>query len=160
MALTSSLRATLGLSASSGQGLWLGVAVIDSGIAPLKDFGSRITAFYDFTAGDVATSPRDDYGHGTHIAGLIAGDGNSGNAYVGVAPGARLIGLKVLDSQGTGSTSDVIRALDFARVNKAALGIDVINLSLGHPIYESAATDPLVQAVERARRHRGGGLGR
>ena len=98
----------------------------------------------------MATSRSDAYGHGTHIAGLIAGSGSSGGSYLGVAPGARLIGLRVLDGTGQGRTSDVIRAIDFATASKAALGIDVINLSLGHPIYESAATDPMVQAVERA----------
>jgi subtilisin family serine protease len=56
----------------------------------------------------------------------------------------------VLDAQGGGFSGDVIAAIDFATNNKVALGIDVMNLSLGHPIYESAATDPLVQAVERA----------
>ena len=145
-----SLRATLGLNATSGQGTGLGVAVIDSGIAPVADVGARITAFYDFTRGDIATVPQDEYGHGTHVAGLIAGNGASGSQYQGIAPNVRLIGLKVLDAVGQGRTSDVIRAIDFARTHKAALGIDVINLSLGHPIYEPAATDPLVQAVERA----------
>ena len=67
-----------------------------------------------------------------------------------MAPGARLIHLKALDENGEGFTSTVVAALKFAVVNKAALGIDVINLSLGHPIYEPAATDPLVQAVEEA----------
>ena len=91
------------------------------------------------------------YGHGTHIAGLIAGSGaNSNGKYIGMATAARSIGLKVLDAKGSGFTSDVIAAIDFATNNKAALGIDVINLSLGHPIYEPAATDPMVQAVERA----------
>src|SRR5207302_5038314 len=60
--------------------------------------------------------------------------------------------LKVLDKTGAGLTSDVIRAVDFAVANKTTLGIDIINLSLGHPIYEPAASDPLVQAVERASR--------
>ena len=73
-------------------------------------------------------------------------------SYVGVAPTARLIGLKVLDGQGQGTTDNVIRAIEFAIVNKTALDIKIINLSLGHPIFESAATDPLVQAVEHASR--------
>ena len=60
--------------------------------------------------------------------------------------------LKVLDKNGAGYTSDVIRAIDFAVANKSRLGINLINLSLGHPIAEPAATDPLVQAVERASR--------
>ena len=125
----------------------VGVAVIDSGIQSGVDFGSRITAFYDFTRGDIrVVAPSDEYGHGTHVAGLAAG------SYVGAAPTARLIGLKVLDGQGRGTTDNVIRAIEFAIVNKAALDIDIINLSLGHPIFESAATDPLVQAVEHASR--------
>ena len=125
----------------------IGVAVIDSGIAPGLDFGTRITAFYDFTQGDIrVATPSDAYGHGTHVAGLAAG------GYVGVAPAARLVGLRVLDAQGQGTTDNVIRAIEFAIANKDVLNIDVINLSLGHPIFESAATDPLVQAVEHASR--------
>jgi serine protease AprX len=148
------LRKTLGLKATDvGRGV--GVAIIDSGIAPTPDLAGRISAFYDFT-GDgapVATAPNDGYGHGTHIAGLIAGSGKSSNGkYVGVATAARVIGLKVLNAQGGGFSSDVLEALEFATENKAALGIDVVNMSLGHPIYEPSATDPLVQAVERATR--------
>ena len=133
----------------------IGIAIIDSGIAPVADLASRITAFYDFTNGQdaVAEAPNDAYGHGTHVAGLAAGNGSRSNGqYGGVAPNARLIGLKVLTSTGAGSTSDVIAAIEFATANRAALGIDVINLSVGHPPYESAATDPLVQAVEAASR--------
>ena len=148
------LRETLGLNATSPTGSHVGVAVIDSGIAPSAEFGLRITAFFDFTRGGAWTRPYDDYGHGTHVAGLIAGNGSlSGGQYQGVAPGARLIGLKVLDSQGAGYASDIISALEFAIRNKALLGIDVINMSLGHPIYESAATDPLVLAVNQAVAH-------
>jgi serine protease AprX len=123
----------------------VGVAVIDSGIEPGLNFGSRITAFYDFTQGDIRpTAPSDEYGHGTHVAGLIAG------AYVGVAPTARLVGLKVLDAQGRGTTDNVIRAIEFAIAAKDVLNIQIVNLSLGHPVFEPAATDPLVQAVEHA----------
>jgi serine protease AprX len=94
-------------------------------------------------------TPSDDYGHGTHIAGLIAGNGRlSWGKYAGIAPGARLYSLKVLDANGEGYTSDVIEAIDFAAEHPEY--IQIINLSLGHPVYESSATDPLVQAVERA----------
>jgi serine protease AprX len=145
-----SLRSTLGIqTADTGDGV--GVAIIDSGIAPSNDLQGRIAAFYDFTQGGVATQPYDDYGHGTHIAGLIAGNGQQSKVrYVGVASSARLIGLKVLDSNGSGYSSDVIAAIEFAIANRVNLGIDIINLSLGHPIYESVATDPMVRAVERA----------
>jgi serine protease AprX len=128
------------------------VAIIDSGIALNADFDTRIVAQYLFWKGrQYLTVPYDDYGHGTHVAGLIASSGaSSNNKYAGIAPGAKLLSLKVLDGKGTGKTADVINAIAFAIANKARFGINVINLSLGHPIYESAATDPLVQAVEAA----------
>ena len=128
------------------------VALIDSGIYPSSAFDGRIKAFYDFTAGmTIAKAPFDDYGHGTHVAGLIGGlQGAAEIEYAGVAPSVQFVGLKVLDSTGGGRTSDVIRAIEFAIANKRRFGIDIINLSLGHPIFEPAATDPLVQAVEKA----------
>ena len=146
--LTKTFLATMAVTPSidnSTGGSGIGVAVIDSGIGPGTDFDSRITAFYDFTRGDIrAVAPLDPFGHGTHVAGLI------GSEFVGLAPNARLIGLRVLNERGEGSTDDVVRAIEFAIINKNLLGIHILNLSLGHPIYESAATDPLVQAVEHA----------
>ena len=147
------LRSTLGISSNSTlSGRGIGVAVIDSGISPLPEFGSRIRAFYDFTRGGISTRAYDDYGHGTHVAGLIAGGvaGGADLSNVGVAPKVSLIGLKVLDGKGAGYTSDVIRAIEFAITNRYMLGIDIINLSLGHVPYESAKTDPLVRAVDKA----------
>jgi serine protease AprX len=146
------LRATLGLEdAWTGRGVT--VAVIDSGLEMSSEFQGRVKAFYDFTGGRTqATSPFDDYGHGTHVASTIAGSGglSSNRTYRGLAPNVQLVVLKVLDAEGAGFTSDVVRAIDFAVANRSKFGIDIINLSLGHPIYEPAATDPLVQAVERA----------
>jgi serine protease AprX len=144
------LRGALGYRSSNWDGNNVGVAVIDSGIALGSE--GNVTAFYDFTNGYAQSrSPIDGYGHGSHVAGLIASSGSrSAGYYQGVAPGARLIGLRVLNSVGQGLTSNVIMAIEFATANKAALGIDVINLSLGHPIYEAAANDPLVLAVESA----------
>ena len=79
-------------------GSGIGVAVIDSGIAPLPAFEDRITAFYDFTGGGVvATAPNDGYGHGTHVAGLIGGNDP---LFPGVAVDVNLIGLKVLERVG------------------------------------------------------------
>ena len=147
------LRGTLGLPVQSPGGSRVGVAVIDSGVEPGPEFGDRIVAFYDFTQGGIARPASDAYGHGTHVAGLIAGDGRqSQKRYRGLAPRARLIVLKVLDGNGQGLTSDVISAIEYATEHKDRLGIEIINLSLGHPIYEPAETDPLVQAVEAAAR--------
>lgn len=149
----STLRGTLGLPVLSPSGYGVGVAVIDSGLEDGPEFAGRVAGFYDFTTdgGESTTLPSDGYGHGTHVAGLIAGNGSqSEQRYRGVAPKARLFVMKVLDENGAGYTSDVIDAIEFATRNKSRLGIDVINLSLGHPILEPAASDPLVQAVEAA----------
>jgi serine protease AprX len=126
------------------------VAVIDSGL--LQDGGgtSRIKTTRDFTGGSTnpnAISPVDGYGHGTHVAGLAGGEKAEAK---GVAPGVAYVSLRVLNSLGAGSTSHVISALEWAVTKKAVYDIDIINLSLGHPIYEPAATDPLEQAVEAA----------
>ena len=134
-------------------GSTLTIAVIDSGIAPTADFTGRIIGTYDFTNGQggVLKAASDEYGHGTHVAGLAGSSGAISNGvYAGVAPGVRLLSLRVLDKKGAGKTSDVIAALEFAVANRARFDIRIINLSLGHPIYESAATDPLVRAVEAA----------
>ena len=128
------------------------MAVIDSGIAPhIYLGGSRLVAFVDFVNG--RTTPYDDYGHGTHVAGIIAGSGAASSTqvspYTGVAPGTNLVALKVLDGRGTGRTSDVIAAFEWVLANAAAYNIKVVNVSLGHPIYEPASLDPLVQLVEQ-----------
>jgi len=153
---SATLRETLGLpriatsttlTGSSG----VGVAIIDSGIAPGSDFTGRITGFWDFTRGGIPVEPFDDYGHGTHVAGLIGSSGAASNyEFQGIAPEVRLVGLKVLDARGQGQTSDVIRAIEFVVANKSKLNVQIINLSLGHPILAPAAHDPLVLAVERA----------
>ena len=141
------LRNTLGENEAS-KGAGIGVAVIDSGIAPLAAFNGRLTASYDVRSGiAIPTLAGDEYGHGTHVAGLIgANDSN----YMGVAPSVTFVSLKVLDKNGKGTTSSVIAALEFAVANRQRFNIQVVNLSLGHPILSPAAADPLVQAVESA----------
>jgi serine protease AprX len=144
-------------------GAGIGVAVIDSGITTWHDdltyTGSnsavrvqgnqRVTAFVDFVNG--ATSTYDDYGHGTHVAGIIGGNGyDSFGSRAGIAPGAHLIGLKVLDNQGRGVISDVIAALEYAVANRTAQNIRVINLSVGASVTTSYNVDPLALAAKRA----------
>lgn len=128
------------------------VAVIDSGIYPHPDLttpNNRIAAFKDFI--NKKTAPYDDYGHGTHVAGIIAGNGGKSNGlYKGVAPEANLVGVKVLDSTGTGRTSDVIAGIQWVTQNKDAYNVKVINLSLGATAKESYTTDPLSKASEAA----------
>jgi serine protease AprX len=135
-------------------GSGVGVAVIDSGVAAAHDdllgaAGQRVDRFVDFVNGN--TAAYDDYGHGTHVAGIIAGNGfDSSGARSGVAPGARLTVLKVLDGAGSGRISDVIAAIDYVVENRDALNIRVINLSVATGVYESYNTDPLTLAAQRA----------
>jgi serine protease AprX len=162
----STLRTTLGLTPGGQANLGAGVngssvtiAIIDSGIVPSSDFGNRIKGFYDFTHlnsdGTPSTpAPYDDLGHGTHVAGLIASAGAPPSyMFQGVAPNASLVVAKVLDNQGASTTSTVIAAIEFVVRNQSTLGVQVINLSLGHPVTAPAKFDPLVQAIESAVRH-------
>ena len=137
-------------------GAGVGVAVIDSGITPWHDDltvangeGQRITAFVDFVNGK--TAKYDDWGHGTHVAGIIAGNGyDSTGAREAIAPKANIISLKALDGEGKGRISYIIAALDWAVANKAQYNIRVINMSLGAGVFESYNTDPLTLAAKRA----------
>ncbi len=145
---SATLRGSLGIQWTGLTGAGIGVAIVDSGIdGSAAEFTDRISAFYDFTNGGRRATPTDDYGHGTHIAGLI---GASSSLFSGIAPKVHFVGVKVLDAKGQGLTSHLVAALDFLVANKRRLDVQIINLSLGHPILEPAATDPLVQAVERA----------
>ena len=128
-------------------GSGIGIAIIDSGIAPLADFGSRIVYSTSFNG----LSPTDDFGHGTHVAGIAASNGqNSNGKYKGIAPNANIINLRVLDSNGVGTDSGVIAAINQAIALKSTYNIRVINISLGRPVQESYTLDPLCQAVEQA----------
>ncbi|MGQ0735332.1 MAG: S8 family serine peptidase [Acidobacteriota bacterium] len=134
-----------------GSGNRLTVAVIDSGVRPHTDLpASRIREFVDFVNG--ASRPYDDFGHGTHVAGVLAGSGaaslKTSTPFVGTAPEVDIVALKVLDGKGAGRTSDVIAALEWVAAHHTTYNIRVVNLSLGHPVFEPAATDPMVQAAE------------
>ena len=132
-------------------GTGVGVAIIDSGVASFHDDlgAGRVTRFVDFV--NFQSAAYDDYGHGTHVAGIIAGDGHdSEGRRRGIAPGATLLVEKVLDASGQGYISNVIAAIDYAIANKDALNIRVINLSVSAGVYESYTTDPLTLAAKRA----------
>jgi subtilisin family serine protease len=130
----------------------IAVAIIDSGIQPHPDLPlSRIRAFEDFVGG--SATPVDGCGHGTHVAGIIAGNGrSSGGVYAGIAPTVDIVALRVLGDDCSGNASDVIDALEWIGRNHELYRIKIVNLSLGHAVLESIFTDPLVQAVERLAR--------
>jgi|KBSSwiStaDraftv2_1062776.scaffolds.fasta_scaffold82433_2 serine protease AprX len=136
-------------------GTGIGVAVIDSGTASHDDLldpatgETRVDAFVDFVNG--RQDLYDDYGHGTHVAGIVAGNGfDSGGARTGIAPAAHIVSLKTLDADGRGRVSDVIAALDYAVHHRNALNIRVINMSIASAVYESYETDPLTVAARKA----------
>lgn len=140
-------------------GTGVGIAVIDSGVFNHDDLqnsngtASRIVYSESFIPGDSSTN--DAYGHGTHVAGILAGNGHDSASgypvqYVGVAPNANIINLRVLDGTGAGSDSQVIAAIQRAIALKSTYNIRVINLSLGRAVYESYTLDPVCQAVEAA----------
>jgi len=130
-------------------GTGVGVAIIDSGIVDLPDFHTGSTSRIVYQQSFVGGSPTDQYGHGTHVAGILAGKGN-GTVYQGVAYDANIINLRALDANGNGTDSSVIQAINTAIALKSKYNIRVINLSLGRPVFEPAALDPLCQAVEAA----------
>jgi len=145
-------------------GTGVGVAVIDSGVTAVGDlywwipsnqtYGSRVVYSQNFVPGTTDTS--DQYGHGTHVAGIIASEGwfstgsNFTHTFKGIAPNANIINLRVLDQNGVGTDSSVIAAIQTAISLKSTYNIRVINLSLGRQVYESYTLDPLCQAVEAA----------
>ena len=128
------------------------VAVIDTGVAPHRDLtipNNRIVGFKDFI--NDKTSPYDDNGHGTHVAGIIAGNGYSSRGkYIGVAPESNILAIKALDSEGSGSTSNLISAISYVVNTKDTYGTKIINLSIGSPANNSCRNDPLCKAVIEA----------
>ena len=157
---TTAIEKDLAAAQFAYDGTGIGVAVIDSGIADHGDLHgalgiSRVVYSQSFVQGD--PNGPDKYGHGTHVAGLIAGSGaSSGKAngyatsFAGVAPGVSLINLRVLDANGAGTDAQVIAAIQTAIALKSVYNIRVINMSLGRPVFESYTLDPVDQAVEAA----------
>ncbi len=146
---------------ATATGAGVGVAVIDTGVdGSLPDFRdangeSRVVA--SAVTNPDATTATDAYGHGTHVAGIIAGDGRNRTAsdpvagrYVGIAPEADLISVKVGDDHGNATILDVIYGLQFVVDHRAAYNIRIVNLSLKSTVAESYRTDPLDAAVESA----------
>ena len=143
----------------------IAVAVIDSGIRGsgklnFKELDARNTSnsriVYSQSWISDGWGTADHFGHGTHVAGLIGGNGfySTGTQYTetfkGIAPNVNFVNLRVLDQNGEGQDSNVIAAIQTAISLQKKYNIRVINLSLGRPVFESYALDPLCQAVEAA----------
>jgi serine protease AprX len=139
-------------------GAGIGVAVIDTGVASHPDLqrprGSPQVVEVEIVGHEPGLA--DYYGHGTHVAGIINGNGASSSdrysyrTFKGLAPGSQILSIRALGPDGTGYTSDIISAINWAMVNRPVYNIRVMNLSLGHPVFESYRTDPLCRAVRSA----------
>lgn len=129
-------------------GKGVGVAVLDTGIFSHMDFRNRIRAFADFVA--YKSMPYDDNGHGTHVAGILAGDGTASmGKYKGVAPGCGLVALKVLDRFGNGSREQVLRAFRWILDHREQYRIRIVNISVGTTCRSVSDQDILIQGVEK-----------
>jgi serine protease AprX len=153
------VRADVALVDSGGlDGRGIGVAVVDTGVQLHADLmrDSNKTRAVEVEIVGREKGLADYFGHGTAVAGVINGNGlaSSGpdafRTFRGLAPGARLFSLRALQADGTGRASDVIMAIDWVIRNADKKNIRVLNLSLGHPIYESYETDPLCRAAAAA----------
>ena len=130
-------------------GRGIGLAVMDTGAYPHPDFRDRIAGFYDAVRGK--SKSYDDNGHGTHIAGIALGDGQSSDGKcAGMAPGAHLIPVKVLDWRGSGTVEQVLAGVEYLLSKQQELKIRVVNISMG--AFDEEGMDEnttLVRGVER-----------
>lgn len=124
------------------------IAVLDTGIdATHRDLKGKVVGWRDFVMDQ--PHPYDDNGHGTHVAGTAAGAGVTNRSMAGVAPGAALVGVKVLDANGAGTYAGVIAGVDWVVENRDRFNIRVMNLSLSTSS-SSDGMDALSRAVNGA----------
>jgi serine protease AprX len=150
----SAFAKTSGATAAWGAGNLgegVGVAVLDTGVAPMKDFAGRLVHGPDLSGEGTLV---DTDGHGTVMAGAIAGSGadsisNPGGAFTGVAPKATVVAVKVAGRNGVVDVSTVLQAMHWISAYKDQFNIRVLNLSWGTASKQDPAVDPLNYAVER-----------
>jgi serine protease AprX len=128
-------------------GAGVGVAVIDTGVnASLPDFSANTLVAVNVNPN--ATGPQDNYGHGTHVVGTINGRDPQGR-YIGVAPEARVVSVKISDDAGRTTESDLIRGLQWVYMQRGTYNLRVVNLSLSSAIPTSYLVSPVAAAVEQ-----------
>ena len=134
-------------------GSGIGIAILDSGMDTghkafrAGDDNARIVFSKDFTGENRIDDP---YGHGTHVAATAAGNGRIANGkFIGIAPNANIINLRVLNNVGAGSVAGLLSALDWVMINRTTYNIRVVNMSLGMPAVDSYQNDPVCRAVRR-----------
>lgn len=161
------VRLQLGADFAHAKGLYgngIGVAVLDSGILPHPDFVEkkhRIAAFVDFTENSTCAACTQEYyrgimfrdpaGHGTHVAGILGGDGSrSFGKYCGLAPGCHMVCCRVLDENGEGSASCVRNAVHWVISKKEEYGIRILNISFGSTESGNKVAEELNAIAENA----------
>jgi serine protease AprX len=152
--LASTFTRTVQATQSWGRGTYgkgVGVAVLDTGVSPMPDLAGRLVHGPDLSGEGTVV---DSYGHGTVMAGLIAGDGTAsagrtGGALPGVAPAAHVVAVKVAGRNGVVDVSTVLQALHWISAYREQYGIRVLNLSWGVASTQSPSVDPINHAVQR-----------
>src|SRR5579884_1021403 len=140
-------------------GAGIGVALIDSGVVPVQGLtgtGKVVNGpDLSFESQQSSTAYLDSFGHGTHMAGIIAGDDGATGTFEGVAPGAHLVSVRVASHDGATDVSQVVAAIDWVvqHRNDPGLNIRVLNLSYGTESLQAYQVDPLAFAVENAWKH-------
>jgi serine protease AprX len=135
------------------RGAGVTIAQVDTGVALRSELPGIVASVDLVGAYDPTFAPTgsvDPHGHGTHVAGIMIGNGGhseNGNLR-GIAPDASLVSIRVLNGLGYGTSSSLLAGLQWALAHKDDYGIRVLNLSLGHPVYEPPQFDPLVEAVD------------
>ena len=159
---TSPYRKVVGaddLNADGHRGAGVTVALIDTGVSAVPDLAGKVLSVRDDVTGALKPCVNlsgeqncdDSYGHGTFMAGIIAGSGaSSGGTYMGMAPDARLVSVKIAGKDGAADVSTVLAAVQWVVSFKDQYAIKVLNLSLGTDSTQTFRTDPLNYAVERA----------
>lgn len=126
----------------------IGVCFLDTGIAEHPDFDGRIQNFTDFISNK--RLPYDDNGHGTHVAGILCGSGAaSGGKYKGIAPGCRIVALKVLDRFGNGNREDVLAAFQWILKHYRKYRVRIVNISVGTTFKTRGDHHVLIEGVEK-----------
>jgi subtilisin family serine protease len=127
-----------------GQGNGMVIAIVDTGVQlSHEDLAAKLVPGIDLV--DRGSDPQDEYGHGTHVAGIAAAATDNGRGIAGVAPGARIMPVRVLDDEGSGTTANVVEGVRWAVDN----GADVVNLSLGQ-VAQQLTGPGFVEAVRYA----------
>ncbi|MFC5730641.1 MULTISPECIES: S8 family serine peptidase [Nocardioides] len=139
------VRETVGLASTGSEGAGVTVALVDTGVADVSDLAGRLDHI-DVTG----TGVGDDYGHGTYLAGVLAGSGESSDGrFQGVAPQARVLDVKVADGSGRTSLALVLEGLQQVWNTADQYGTKVVNLSLASGSPLPYQVDPLNQALRR-----------